>query len=314
VQAEHEAELFAGELSRVALNGYDAEAHAQLRQELAGARNASQRCATLRGKADGLELLRRRLSEQEELAAQASAEEGRLAAVAAEVALEESAVESAQAACEECNRAVDAAHEQLMAANRRASADSEAVATARVKLQEGRRQRAALVEHRAELRIRLEVADALSAYRESVSRRARPQLEQETALLLGQTTRGRYSSVQLSDAYHLEIADGRKLHPVRRFSGGEQDLAALCLRLALSRMLARQRGAETGFVLLDEVFGSQDVDRRRALLEQLRRLAESEFRQVFVISHTDEVVVLCDHTGLVAREVHDVSTASGPHR
>jgi DNA repair protein SbcC/Rad50 len=171
-----------------------------------------------------------------------------------------------------------------------------------------------LSEHRAELRIRLEVADALSAYRESVSRRARPQLEQETALLLGHTTRGRYNSVQLSDAYHLEIADGRTLYPVRRFSGGEQDLAALCLRLALSRMLARQRGAETGFVLLDEVFGSQDVDRRRALLEQLHRLAENEFRQVFVISHTDDVVELCDLNVIVARGENGISTASGPHR
>src|SRR5439155_3494162 len=123
---------------------------------------------------------------------------------------------------------------------------------------------------------------------------ARPQLEQETALLLGQTTRGRYGSVQLSDAYHLEIIDGRRAHPLRRFSGGEQDLAALCLRLALSRMLARQRGAETGFVLLDEVFGSQDPERRRALLEQLHAIAESEFRQVFVISHTGDVTAHCD--------------------
>jgi exonuclease SbcC len=313
-QAEHEAELFAEELATVAVNGYDARAHAELREELAGARSASQRCVALRGKVDGLALLRRRLSEQAERAAGAVAESERLAAVAAEVQVEESAVQSAQAACDQANRDVDTAHEQLMAANRRASADSEAVATARVKLQEARRQRAALAEHRAELRIRLEVAGALSAYRESMSRRARPQLEQETALLLGQTTRGRYSSVQLSDAYHLEIADGGTLFPVRRFSGGEQDLAALCLRLALSRMLARQRGVETGFVLLDEVFGSQDVDRRRALLEQLRRLAESEFRQVFVISHTDDVVELCDLNVLVARDDAGVSTASGPYR
>ena len=314
-QAEHEAQLFAEELTTVALNGYDAETHAQLRRELADARSAGHRCAALRAKADGLDLLRRRLSEQQQRTAEAVAEEERRAAAAAEVALEESAVEAAHAACEESNRAVDAAHEQLMVANRKASADSEAVASARVRLQEARRQSAALAEHRAELGIRLEVADALGAYRESVSRRARPQLEQETALLLGQTTRGRYSSVQLSDAYHLEIADGRKLHPLRRFSGGEQDLAALCLRLALSRMLARQRGAETGFVLLDEVFGSQDVDRRRALLEQLRRLAESEFRQVFVISHTDDVVELCDLNVIVARDDDDgISTATGPHR
>ena len=48
------------------------------------------------------------------------------------------------------------------------------------------------------------------------------------------------------------------------FSGGEQDLAALCLRLALSRTLAGQRGVETGFIILDEVVGSQDHERGQA--------------------------------------------------
>jgi exonuclease SbcC len=311
-QSEHEATLFAAELSAMTLNGYDPQAHASLREQLKSARHAAERCAALRAKADGLELLSRRLAEQAKVADEAAAEEQRLIAAAAEIALEENALDTAHATCDTCNRAVDLAHEQLAAANRRASTDSEAVAAARAKLQEGHRQSAALAEHRAELRARAEVAEALGAYRELVSRRARPELEQEIALLLGQTTRGRYSSVQLSDAYRLEIADGGKLHPVSRFSGGEQDLAALCLRLALSKMLARQRGAETGFVLLDEVFGSQDPDRRRALLEQLHHLAESEFRQVFVISHTDDVVGLCDLSVTVVRDENDLSTATGP--
>ena len=120
--------------------------------------------------------------------------------------------------------------------------------------------------------------------------------------------------MRLTDSYQLEIVDGGQVHPLRRFSGGEQDLAGLCLRLALSRTLARQRGAETGFVLLDEVFGSQDLDRRRALLEQLHAFADAEFRQVFVISHTHDVVEHCDLTIDVDRDSSAVSTAVGPHR
>jgi exonuclease SbcC len=112
----------------------------------------------------------------------------------------------------------------------------------------------------------------------------------------------------------MEIVDGNQLYSLRRFSGGEQDLAGLCLRLALSRTLARQRGAETGFVLLDEVFGSQDPDRRRALLEQLHAITESEFRQVFVISHTDDVVEHCDLRIDVARGEGGASIAVGPRR
>ncbi len=312
--AEREAQLFGEQLARVPANGYDPDAHAELRRQLVQAREASQRCAALWAKSDGLDLLRRRLSDQDARAATALAEQDRCAAALAEVAGDEEAVPAAQERCEEANRAVDDAHEQLMLAGRRASADSEVVAAARARLQDARRQRAQLAGERSKLRMGREVADALAAYREVVSRRTRPQLEQETALLLSQTTRGRYSTVELSDGYQLQIADGRQLHPVRRFSGGEQDLAALCLRLALSRMLARQRGAETGFVLLDEVFGSQDPDRRRALLEQLHALAEREFRQLFVISHTDDVVDLCDLSVTVALDAGGISTASGPHR
>lgn len=125
---------------------------------------------------------------------------------------------------------------------------------------------------------------------------------------------GDEASVQLTASYQLEITDGDQVHPLRRFSGGEQDLAGLCLRLALSRALARQRGAETGFVLLDEVFGSQDADRRRALLEQLHAIADSEFRQVFVISHTDDVVEHCDLRIDVTRVEDRTSVAAGPRR
>jgi DNA repair protein SbcC/Rad50 len=83
----------------------------------------------------------------------------------------------------------------------------------------------------------------------------------------------------------------RKSSPL--FSGGEQDVANLCLRIALSRALARQRGTEAGFIILDEVFGSQDLERRRALIEQLKDLRR-DFRQVFVVSHFDDVVDECD--------------------
>ena len=81
--------------------------------------------------------------------------------------------------------------------------------------------------------------------------------------------------------------------PLRRFSGGEQDLANLCLRLALSRTLAERQTADPRLIILDEVFGSQDVDRRQLLLEHLREL-ERVFSQVFIVSHFDDVADACD--------------------
>jgi exonuclease SbcC len=313
-QAESEARLYADQLARVSANGYDPEAHARVRTEVAAAQAAGQRCAALRATADALEELRRRVADQEAKAAAAGAERARLDAGVAEVAVEAAEVATADEACSVAEREVDSAHAALLEASRRAASESEAVAAANARLQDARRRMAELRRQRRELRVRSEVADALSAYREDASRRARPTLEYETGLLLGQTTRQRYNTVQLTDSYQLEIVDGGQLHPLRRFSGGEQDLAGLCLRLALSRTLARQRGAETGFVLLDEVFGSQDLDRRRALLEQLHAFADTQFRQVFVISHTHDVVQHCDLTIDVTRDDDAVSTAVGPHR
>ena len=92
----------------------------------------------------------------------------------------------------------DSAHAALIEASRQANADSEAVAAAHARLQEARERAAQLREQRRELRVRSEVADALSAFREDASRRARPTLEQETGLLLGRVTRGRYSAVELT--------------------------------------------------------------------------------------------------------------------
>jgi len=64
----------------------------------------------------------------------------------------------------------------------------------------------------------------------------------------------------------------------------------------------------------DLVAPGADLDRRRALLEQLHAFADTEFRQVFVISHTHDVVEHCDLTIDVRRGDDGVSTATGPHR
>lgn len=313
-QALREARVAAEDLRSVGVNGYEADTHTRLRTELAEVQAASQRCAELRGKAEGLELLQRRLEKHRDIADVAEKRRAELETALAQVTIDPATLNEAVEDSKQVEREVDAAHAALLEADRQATLDSEALAAANARLQAGRRQSAQLHERRSELRIRGEVADALAAFREDASQRARPTLEHETGLLLGQTTRQRYNSVQLTASYQLEIIDGDQVHPLRRFSGGEQDLAGLCLRLALSRTLARQRGAETGFVLLDEVFGSQDPDRRRALLEQLRTIAVSEFRQVFVISHTDDVVEHCDLRINVARGEGGDSIAVGPRR
>ena len=72
-------------------------------------------------------------------------------------------------------------------------------------------------------------------------------------------------------------------------SGGEQDIANLCLRLAISQMIAERAGQSFSLLILDEIFGSLDESRRhwridRMLLQDLRfpRRFRARQRQEFL--------------------------------
>ena len=74
----------------------------------------------------------------------------------------------------------------------------------------------------------------------------------------------------------------------RSSRGGEEDLANLVLRLAISQMIAERAGQPFSLLILDEIFGSLDEDRRVAVVDLLRSLAD-RFPQVILITHIDSV-------------------------
>ena len=71
-------------------------------------------------------------------------------------------------------------------------------------------------------------------------------------------------------------------------SGGEEDIANLALRLAISQMIAERAGQPLSLLILDEIFGSLDEDHRASVVELLRSLAD-RFPQVILITHIDSV-------------------------
>ena len=310
--AQRDIEMFSTELAAVGANGYDPDAHSRLSAELARATDASQRCAGLRDAAASLQLVSGRLAEQDERLAEALAVAQRLTEAAHAVALDPQAIPTAQGECERLDDAVNEAGVALREAEITATAESRAVDEARGRLADARKVEKILAEARREERLRVAVHKALAEFRADASRRARPTLIAEASQLLGTVTKGRYSAIGISEKYALEVFDGHAARPLKRFSGGEQDLAGLCVRLALSRMAARQRGVEAGFAILDEVFGSQDPKRRRSITEQLRALLDAEFHQVFVITHTDDVLEHCDLAIYVERGEDGISRADGP--
>jgi len=103
---------------------------------------------------------------------------------------------------------------------------------------------------------------------------------------LAELTDGRYAELELDDQYNILVLEDAVPKPV--ISGGEEDLANLVLRLAISQMIAERSGQAFSLLILDEIFGSLDETRRHNVLELLRRLRD-RFEQVIVITHIESV-------------------------
>jgi len=65
-------------------------------------------------------------------------------------------------------------------------------------------------------------------------------------------------------------------------------LANLALRVAISAHLSRVSGADVGLMVLDEVLGSLDQERKDLMVQAMGRLS-ARFHQLFVITHAEQV-------------------------
>jgi len=117
----------------------------------------------------------------------------------------------------------------------------------------------------------------------------RSRIEGEVSRIISEITGGRYEQVLLDEDFNLLVRDVDNDYSIERFSGGEQDDIAVALRIALSRYLAELHQVhESTLLIFDEIFGSQDEERRTNLLTALRT-QESRFPQIILISHISEM-------------------------
>lgn len=102
--------------------------------------------------------------------------------------------------------------------------------------------------------------------------------------------------------------------PLASDSGGGKTLVALAVRFALSRLVARARGAEADMLVLDEPFAALDpVNLRSAVSLVTDVLGSYGVRQVFLVSHVEEVQDAVSDVLTVVREgsVSRVETSWG---
>ncbi|MCI0495572.1 SMC family ATPase, partial [candidate division KSB1 bacterium] len=129
----------------------------------------------------------------------------------------------------------------------------------------------------------------LGIFRQELAGRIRPLIASRASELLHLTTQGRYSIMELDEDYNIYLYDQTSRFQLARFSGGEQDLANLCLRIAISQVVAERSGrSQINFIVLDEIFGSQDEQRKDLIISALQHLS-SQFRQIFIITHVEGI-------------------------
>jgi exonuclease SbcC len=74
----------------------------------------------------------------------------------------------------------------------------------------------------------------------------------------------------------------------KRLSGGTKAVVNICIRLAFSFIIMNRAKTNLQFIVLDEPFGSLDEE-NRTLIKGIFSLLSTFFKQIIVISHTDDI-------------------------
>ncbi|MEE8250252.1 MAG: SMC family ATPase [Gemmatimonadales bacterium] len=137
-----------------------------------------------------------------------------------------------------------------------------------------------------ELRVAEVLDSAIRDLRTELNASMRPELSEIASSFLAELTEDRYHELALDEDYNVRIVEDGVEKSV--ISGGEEDVANLALRLAVSQMVAERSGHPLSLLVLDEIFGSLDEVKRENVIELLRRLRD-RFPQVVLISHIESV-------------------------
>ena len=142
----------------------------------------------------------------------------------------------------------------------------------------------------AETELLKKLDEHLANFKKEILEKVTPGISREASDLFSRITKGKYEGIKVDENFEFFIADGGLYYPIKRFSGGEIDLANFCLRIAVTKAIMELSGTEhrLEFLAFDEIFGSQDEDRRLEMMLALNYLQE-QFRQIYIVSHIESL-------------------------
>ena len=187
----------------------------------------------------------------------------------------------AESAAETSRREAELA---LVRARSETSAAAEAVeAVAKRRAERAARERE-IAATATDLELHQELDRAFTDLRTDLNAGLRPELSDIASGFLRDLTKDRYSDLELDEDYLATVTDEGDLQPV--ISGGEEDIVNLALRLAISQMIAEGAGQPLSLLILDEIFGSLDEERRMSVADLLQTLTD-RFPQVILVTHVE---------------------------
>jgi exonuclease SbcC len=268
---------------------YDATAHVRLQRERERLIGLNVERANILRELDTRPAVETRLHDAESVIAEASDQIALLEADVAGIAFDPEALTQAQADLERLSTEANDLTEQRTQA-------AVAIADARNAVENITREEARLAAVKADVDAlaRMDNAyhqmdDGFRDFSLALAARIQPRLGDYASTLLDRMTNGRYDRLVFGGDYTPFVYDGNvERFPIEKFSGGERDVAALSARIALSQMLAARGGHQIGFMVLDEVFGALDSERRSLVLDALAAMRDI-VPQLFIISHVDDV-------------------------
>lgn len=141
-----------------------------------------------------------------------------------------------------------------------------------------------------EIELLRKLSEHLGNFKTEILEKVSPGISREASDLFSRITKGKYESILVDENFDFSIADGGQYYPIERFSGGEVDLANFCLRIAVTKAIMDLSGSghRLEFLAFDEIFGSQDEERRLEMMLALNYLQE-QFRQIYIVSHIESL-------------------------
>jgi exonuclease SbcC len=284
-QVQQAMQTARGEMERLP-SGYDPVLHQQLRRELNDLQPVWDEALRLHPMAERMPELQARFDDTQNALQEANRQLEQTLQKLSDLAYDEQAYQNVMNQSTACEQATREAETQVRVLRERVQQRETQVATLEEQWRRVQEHLRELQELQRAIHLDETVRGKLRTFADLLNSEVVPELQERAGELLNLLTDGRYSQILISEDFEFTLVDEDRPKPI--ISGGEEDIVNLSLRLAMAEMICERSGQPLGLLVLDEVFGSLDADRRENTLQLLNRLRD-RFDQIILISHIEDI-------------------------